>query len=84
MPLRISKRLIRWPLWAMLVSVTACSTPTPCVLPTLTPVTKVIVDWCAVDKPITFDRLKDTDETILEVKSHNAKWAAQCGGGPQR
>lgn len=37
------------------------------------------VDWCVVDSPGTFDRLKDTLPTIAWIKDHNAKWVAHCG-----
>lgn len=35
---------------------------------------------CLAWKTITFDRLKDTLETISEVKASNAARAAYCGG----
>lgn len=34
---------------------------------------------CLVWKPIAFDRLKDTTETILEVKASNAARKGYCG-----
>lgn len=36
---------------------------------------------CVAFKPITFDRLKDTDETIREVKDYNAAWTSLCAAG---
>lgn len=33
---------------------------------------------CKSFRIITFDRLKDTDETILQVKQHNAAFKALC------
>lgn len=47
---------------------------------TQTPETKASV-VCVAFKPITFDRLKDTDETIREVKDYNAAWASLCAAG---
>lgn len=34
---------------------------------------------CLAFAPIRFSRLKDTPETIVAVKAHNAKWEAMCG-----
>lgn len=40
-----------------------------------------VSSYCAVAKPI-FWSLKDTDETIRQVKGHNAAWKALCGDAP--
>jgi hypothetical protein len=54
------------------LTLTACQTPTP-----VTSAGSV----CTAFKPITFDRLKDTDETIREVKDYNAAWTSLCAAG---
>lgn len=66
----------------MLLSLTACGTlsSTP-VSPTPTQGISTAYPKvaCLVWKTITFDRLKDTTETILEVKAGNVAREAYCG-----
>jgi hypothetical protein len=35
--------------------------------------------WCRIAQPITYSR-QDTAETRRQVRAHNAKWTALCGG----
>lgn len=35
--------------------------------------------FCDVAKPIVYSRTKDTEQTILAVKQHNAKGVELCG-----
>jgi hypothetical protein len=51
---------------------TSCATTTGSDAPT--------ESFCALAKPIHWSA-KDTDETIIEVKEHNAVWKKYCGGG---
>lgn len=59
----------------LLLILAACASRTP------TPVIDGAASACVEFKPITFDRLKDTEETIREVKDHNAAWTALCAAG---
>jgi hypothetical protein len=67
--------------------------PTKCVmlsalilLPTLngcapqiqTPEIKSHASFCEIAKKITFSRLNDTEQTIKEIKEHNAVFAELC------
>jgi hypothetical protein len=70
---------VLWMLPLLLIAA-LCGTLTACASPTRTPVTSGAVA-CMAFKPITFDRLKDTDETIREVKDYNAAWTALCAAG---
>lgn len=60
-----------------LLTLTACATPTP------TPVTSAPpVDLACSEFPrMTFDRLKDTDATIAEIKAYDAGRDKLCGVG---
>jgi hypothetical protein len=35
-------------------------------------------DYCAITKPIEYDSVKDTPETVKAVEEHNSKWACVC------
>lgn len=37
---------------------------------------------CISDKPITFSAMKDTPETVKQVREHNAAWDAVCSKNP--
>lgn len=51
---------------------TACASPRP---------TVVTDAGCVVFPRLTFDRLKDTDATIAQVKAYDARRDAVCGTG---
>lgn len=57
-------------------------TLTGCVHPTRTPETEKVVA-CGAFRPITFSRLHDTEETIRQVREHNAAYLALCGKGAE-
>lgn len=59
---------------ALLTTLTACALLTPIAAPKHDPA-KVA---CESFRLITFDRLTDTDETIRQVKGHNAAYRALC------
>lgn len=40
--------------------------------------TRAETSYCKVDRPITYDRLKDTEETIAQVRSHNDVFDGLC------
>lgn len=60
----------------LILILTACATPTP-IPATNTPPASA----CAAFARISFDRLKDTDETIRQVKAYDAARDALCGKG---
>lgn len=55
-----------------LLTMQACAAPTP---------TLVINGGCVEFDRLTFDRLKDTDDTIAQVKKYDARRDAVCGEG---
>ena len=66
----------------LIATLTACAAQTP------TPGTEAVAPakpepatGCAAFARITFDRLKDTDETIRQVKAYDAARDAICGVG---
>lgn len=38
----------------------------------------VISDYCRIAKPISYDSVKDTAETIAEIEAHNSKYVCVC------
>lgn len=66
---------MRWPRGALL-TLTLLPTLAACAHQTPIPATSAA---CLAFAPIRFSRLKDTPETIVAVKAHNAKWEAMCG-----
>lgn len=74
LPLSLLWRLPLLLIGTLSLTLAACAPPIP------TPETKASV-VCVAFKPITFDRLKDTDETIREVKDYNAAWVSLCAAG---
>ena len=60
------------PLAACLLMTGACASRTP---------TLVINGGCVEFDRLTFDRLKDTDDTIAQVKKYDARRDAVCGEG---
>lgn len=38
----------------------------------------VVSDYCAIAKPILYDSVKDTAETVKEIESHNSRWVCVC------
>ncbi len=71
--MRLKRYALRCGLLSLL-SLSACGTTTDSAATKPPP---VIDSFCAVAKPIGWSA-RDTDETILEVKSHNAVWKARC------
>lgn len=78
------KRALRLMLLTALPSLILLS----CALQTPTPATSadtaagVVTDTgCVAFARLTFDRLKDTDETIRQIKAYDAARDAVCGGG---
>ena len=61
---------------ALIPILAACATQTP-IAETNTPPASA----CAAFSRITFDRLKDTDDTIKQVKAYDAARDALCGKG---
>ena len=39
---------------------------------------RVVSDYCQIASPISYDRTRDTAETIAEVETHNSKWVCVC------
>lgn len=37
-----------------------------------------VSDFCAIAKPIGYDRLRDTIQTVDEIEAHNSKWVCIC------
>ena len=61
---------------SLLATLAACETPTP------TPATEAApVNPCTIFGLITFDRLKDTPQTIVQIKAYNAGYTKLCGAG---
>lgn len=56
----------------LLGSLTACESPTRSVGTEPSA-------FCLIAQPIIFDRLRDTEETIAQVKEHNAVGVKLCG-----
>lgn len=38
----------------------------------------VVSDYCAIAKPIAYDGLRDTPETVADIEAHNSKWVCVC------
>ena len=34
--------------------------------------------YCAIARPITYDRLYDTNLTVAQLEAHNSQWACLC------
>ena len=47
-----------------------------CVLDSTAPA--VVSDYCKITKPISYDSLKDTAETIAEIEAHNSRYVCVC------
>lgn len=62
---------------AMSLPLALCATT-----PTQTDATDQTKIACEAFKVITYSR-RDTDETIIQVREHNAAWAHLCGDGGQ-
>ena len=60
------------PLWPLLTLFATSA----CVENTTAPV--AVSEYCAIAKPISYDRLLDTKETVAEVEKHNSKWECVC------
>jgi hypothetical protein len=50
----------------------------------------ILNNYCKIAKPIGFDTVKDTPETVAAIEAHNSAWACVCendcpekGGIPQ-
>ena len=41
---------------------------------------QTISDYCRIAKPITYDAIKDTQDTVEQVEVHNSQWVAVCEG----
>ena len=38
----------------------------------------VVSDYCAIAKPVSYDSLRDTAETVAQIERENSKWACVC------
>jgi hypothetical protein len=38
----------------------------------------VASDYCRIAKPISYDGVRDTPETVAEIETHNSRWACVC------
>lgn len=38
----------------------------------------VLSDYCRISKPISYDSLEDTAETIAEIEAHNSRYVCVC------
>ena len=47
-----------------------------CVLDSTAPA--VVSDYCRIAKPITYDNLTDSAETIAEIEAHNSRYVCVC------
>lgn len=36
--------------------------------------------YCHIAKPITYDTIKDTLDTVKQIEAHNSQWIAVCEG----
>lgn len=54
------------------ITLSACAHLTP------TPVSDAPSAACSTFRLVSFDRLKDTEETIIQIKAHNAAWRCLC------
>jgi hypothetical protein len=63
-----------------ILTLSGCQTPTPGISAATSSPPPVAI--CTVFKIITFDRLKDTEDTIRQVKDSNARRDALCGPSP--
>lgn len=34
--------------------------------------------YCAVARPISYDGIKDTPETVKQIEAHNSRWVCIC------
>lgn len=59
-----------------LAILTACETPVPSVG---TSGASATPEFCLVAKPILYDRLKDTADTLRQVEEYDAKGKELCG-----
>ena len=37
-----------------------------------------INSYCTVARPISYDSVKDTPETVKQIEDHNSRWACVC------
>lgn len=58
----------------LLTAVAGCAILTSSPVPKYSPIPLI----CEVFVPITFDREKDTEDTIRQIKAHNAVWVDLC------
>lgn len=70
------------PMLGLALMLMSCATRPASAPPTPTPATEAKPAACAEFKPIIFSRQHDTEETIKQVKAHNAAWDALCGDAP--
>lgn len=54
------------------IILSACETLTP------TPAPDAPAAACSTFRRISFDRFKDTEETIIQIKAHNVAWRCLC------
>jgi hypothetical protein len=38
----------------------------------------VVSDYCRIAKPISYDGLRDTPETVRDIEAHNSRWVCVC------
>lgn len=39
---------------------------------------RVIDSYCKIAKPISYDSIKDTPETVKAIEEHNMAWSVTC------
>jgi hypothetical protein len=71
------RRLIKLLPLALALTLAACATLTPI------PETDPALVACEAFAPIRYSRLQDTEETIRQVREHNAVYAALCPIGAE-
>lgn len=47
-----------------------------CVLDSTAP--GVVSDYCRIAQPISYDTIKDTQQTIAEIEAHNSRFICVC------
>lgn len=75
-------RLLKLMLFAMLGwGLVGCGTQTSSVGISPAPVATGASSFCLIARPLTFDRLLDTQATIAQIKQQNAVGVRLCGWG---
>lgn len=77
---------LRFVLPLLLLTLPSCAILTRTAAPSVdvAPGTNANMSYCLVDRAISYDRLADTEQTVTEVKAHNAVYDGLCAPAPAK